>query len=322
MGSRALIVVTKGVDVARKRFGTDDGKSGVIFTRTGKAYFDNDEVEAAVIDRIIQAIDSAGMWQELKTDWILFDAELMPWSAKAQELIDAQYLTTAQAAMSSADNLLKALSYVGAPDDLSSLREKAQLMSSNAAGLKKVVNGYCWPVNGIDDYRVAPFHILAVEDRLLIDQPHTWHMKTLERLAREDEILTTTGWKSIDPHDENDRHALVDWWVRHTENGGEGLVLKPMDFTVSGSRGLIQPAMKVRGREYLRIIYGPDYDMPENIERLRERGLGKKFSMAEREFILGMEGLQRFLDQRPLADVHACALGILALESEPVDPRL
>ena len=100
------------------------------------------------------------------------------------------------------------------------------------------------------------------------------------------------------------------------------MVLKPMAFTVRGSKGLIQPAMKVRGKEYLRIIYGPDYDLDENIERLRERGLGKKFSMAEREYELGLEGLHRFVEKRPLADIHACVLGVLALESEPVDPRL
>ncbi|MEM6986724.1 MAG: hypothetical protein AAF499_09315, partial [Pseudomonadota bacterium] len=85
---------------------------------------------------------------------------------------------------------------------------------------------------------------------------------------------------------------------------------------------LVQPAMKVRGRDYLRIIYGPDYDLPENIERLRQRAIGRKSSLAEREFKLGLEGLCRFVERQPLAKVHMCALAVLALESEPVDPRL
>ncbi|MEL6233015.1 MAG: polynucleotide kinase-phosphatase, partial [Pseudomonadota bacterium] len=86
--------------------------------------------------------------------------------------------------------------------------------------------------------------------------------------------------------------------------------------------GLVPPAMKVRGRDYLRIIYGPDYDLAENIDRLRRRGLSRKFSLADREFRLGLEGLHRFVDRAPLSKVHHCALGVLALESEPVDPRL
>ena len=99
-------------------------------------------------------------------------------------------------------------------------------------------------------------------------------------------------------------------------------MFKPNTYAVKGEKGLIQPAMKVRGRDYLRIIYGPDYDLPEHIERLRKRGLGRKFSLADREFRLGLEGLTRFVEGMPLAKVHECALGVLALESEPVDPRL
>jgi protein phosphatase len=105
-------------------------------------------------------------------------------------------------------------------------------------------------------------------------------------------------------------------------SGGEGMVVKPLDFVMRGKRGLVQPAVKCRGREYLRIIYGPDYDAPENLERLRNRGLGPKRSLAQREFALGIEALERFVRKEPLRRVHECAFGVLALESEPVDPRL
>src|ERR1700685_513542 len=87
-------------------------------------------------------------------------------------------------------------------------------------------------------------------------------------------------------------------------------------------RGLLQPAVKCRGPEYLRIIYGPEYDAPENLERLRARGLSSKRSLALREFALGIEGLERFVRKEPLRRVYECVLGVLALESEPVDPRL
>src|SRR5437588_70300 len=100
------------------------------------------------------------------------------------------------------------------------------------------------------------------------------------------------------------------------------MVVKPMEFVVRGKKGLVQPAVKCRGREYLRIIYGPEYTQPQNLERLRSRGLGAKRSLALREFALGIEGLERFVRREPLRRVHECVFGVLALESEPVDSRL
>jgi protein phosphatase len=100
------------------------------------------------------------------------------------------------------------------------------------------------------------------------------------------------------------------------------MVVKPLEWTNRGSRGLVQPAIKVRGREYLRIIYGPEYTRPENLDRLRQRGLALKRSLAVREFALGIEALDRFVRHEPLRRVHECCFAVLALESEPVDPRL
>ncbi len=85
---------------------------------------------------------------------------------------------------------------------------------------------------------------------------------------------------------------------------------------------MVQPAVKCRGPEYLRIIYGPEYDSPDNLERLRVRRLAGKRSLASREFALGIEALERFVRREPLRRVHECVFGVLALESEPVDPRL
>lgn len=98
--------------------------------------------------------------------------------------------------------------------------------------------------------------------------------------------------------------------------------MKPLAGIAQGRRGLVQPGLKVRGREYLRIIYGPEYTAPANLERLRERSLAHKRSLAAREFALGIEALERFVRKEPLYRVHECVFGVLALESEPVDPRL
>jgi protein phosphatase len=165
--------------------------------------------------------------------------------------------------------------------------------------------------------------LLASEGKTHLDQDHQWHMQTLARLAAGDpDWLIATPYRVVDVADDAQVQQAIGWWTALTERGGEGMVVKPLDFIVRGKRGLLQPAVKSRGREYLRIIYGPEYTLPEHLERLRERGLATKRNLALREFALGVEGLERFTKREPLRRVHECVFAVLALESEPVDPRL
>ena len=322
MGSRALFVVARDGDAARTRFGVEDGKAGVIYTRTGRPFFKDDAQEAEIIARVASALDAAGLWDELETDWVVLDAEVMPWSLKAQELLRQQYFPTTAAAKASAEALLATARSATALEGAGTLAEMAEARLDNAKKMQAAIDGYCWVSESIDDVRIAPFHLLAAEDRVFDERSHAWHMETLSRLCKEDKILQMTSWRAFDAANEKAVAEIIAWWTDHTAKGGEGMVVKPSMFTASGGRNMIQPAMKVRGRDYLRIIYGPDYDVPGNIERLRQRGLSRKFSLAGREFKLGLEGLHRFVERQPLANVHECALGVLALESEPVDPRL
>lgn len=135
-------------------------------------------------------------------------------------------------------------------------------------------------------------------------------------------LLLATPYQIVDVTNPASEAAGTAWWEALTQRGGEGMVVKPFDFVVQGLRGLVQPAVKCRGQEYLRIIYGPEYTLPEHLERLRRRGLSAKRSLALREFALGIEALERFVAHEPLRRVHECVFGVLALESEPVDPRL
>jgi protein phosphatase len=182
---------------------------------------------------------------------------------------------------------------------------------------------YCWPTDGLRGLKLAPFHILASEGQVHTSKPHRWHMETLSRLALVDnELLLATPYRCVDLNDPTQVQEATQWWESLTAGGGEGMVVKPADFVAKGPRGLLQPAIKCRGREYLRIIYGPEYDLPHHLERLRHRGLSAKRSLAIREFCLGVEGLTRFVNREPLRRIHECVFGVLALESEPVDPRL
>ena len=135
-------------------------------------------------------------------------------------------------------------------------------------------------------------------------------------------MLLATPYRVVELADSAQEADATAWWEALTGSGGEGMVVKPLEFIARGEKGLVQPALKCRGSEYLRIIYGPEYDAPENLDRLRSRGVGAKRSLAAREFSLGVEGLERFVQREPLRRVHECVFGVLALESEPVDPRL
>jgi protein phosphatase len=323
MGSRAVLVVCRDAGVARKRFGTD-GSAGSIYTRTGRRFFDED-LEIAVLDRVRAAMDSAGTWDELATDWALVDAELMPWSAKAQELIRQQYAPTGVAARTALASVIPALDAAAERGvDTTAIAKRMRTRQGLAERYIEAYSGYSWPVDSIDDLRLAPFHVLASEGRTHTDRDHVWHIETVAAICRQDPgLLLATPYRVIDVTDADEVAAGVAWWEELTSRGGEGMVVKPLDFTPArGQKRPVQPAVKCRGPEYLRIIYGPEYTLPEHLERLRVRGLAAKRGLAHREFALGLEGLERFIRNEPLRRVHECVFGVLALESEPVDPRL
>ncbi len=181
---------------------------------------------------------------------------------------------------------------------------------------------YVWQVGSIDDLKLAPFHLMASEGHVHVDRDHQWHMGTLARLAAHDPIVIATEHRVVDLTDSSSEAETTSWWEALTARGGEGMVVKPLDFVVRGTRGLVQPALKVRGPEYLRLIYGPEYLAAANLERLRARGLSAKRALALQELALGIEALERFVRREPLRRVHECVFGVLALESEAVDPRL
>jgi protein phosphatase len=324
MGSRAVVVLARDAEAARKRFGVEDGKAGVVFTRTGRGFFNDDDLEREIIARIGTAVTTAGIWERLVTDWLCLDAELLPWSAKAQALIDTQYRPVGEAGMAGTTAAAQlAVQAAARGVDTGDLAARLVIRAANATAYDAAWRHYVRPVAGIADLRLAPFHLLASENAVHTDKPHDWHMALVAELAAADPaLIIATPYRLVDLGNPDDVAVATAWWESLTSSGGEGMVIKPLDFITRGKKGIIQPAIKCRGPEYLRIIYGPDYTMPENLERLRERGLGAKRGLALREFALGLEALDRFVKREPLRRVHECVFAVLALESEPVDPRL
>ena len=324
MGSRGLVVLARTLEVAEKRFGIAGGERGAVMSRTGRRFFGDPALEAAFLHRVDSAMEACGLWEDLATGWVLWDCEIMPWSLKAQALVDRQYAPVGAAAVAGLEALEGALAAAGARGvPIGDLAWRTGARLANARRFRDSYNRYVAPFAGLDDVRFAPFHLLASEGAVHADKDHLWHMTQAHRLAAADPaLILATAHRVIDLRSEAEAAEAVGWWESLTEAGGEGMVVKPLSYVARGAKGLHQPAVKCRGREYLRIIYGPDYDLPENLVRLRSRGLGHKRSMAIREFALGLEALRRFVNHAPLTRVHQCVFGVLAMESEPVDPRL
>jgi protein phosphatase len=323
MGSRAVALVCRDLEAARARFGAPGDRLGAVWTRTGRPFFD-EPLTAQLVDRLRAAAEAAGLFDELGSPWLLLDAELLPWSAKAEQLLRDQYAAVGAAARAALPAAIAVLEQAaGAGLDVSGLLARTRSRAANADAFTAAYRHYCWAVDGLDGVRVAPFQLLASQGAAHQAKPHGWHLDAADRLVSADpRIFTPTRRLCVDTTDAAATEAGVAWWEELTAAGGEGMVVKPAANLTRGSRGLVQPGLKVRGREYLRIIYGPDYTDPANLDRLRQRALGHKRSMAQREYALGLEALDRVARGEPLWRVHECVFAVLALESEPVDPRL
>ncbi|WP_239465564.1 polynucleotide kinase-phosphatase [Gemmata sp. SH-PL17] len=406
MGSRAVIIVCKDEAAAARRFGVNN-ESGIVYTRTGRRFFDDTATESAFLALVRDALTAADWWTKFNTDWVALDGELMPWSAKAQELLRRQYAATGSAATAALAEVNKLLANTADPSPTPPLSGeglktfdgsappsfpgkgvgglgRAALTArfgAKAEAVERFVASYrryCWSVNSVTDLKFAPFFLLATEGKLYFDRTHDWHMRTLAELcarptppsplpegkgepahdpavsgaastdnsfspfpgrrglqgepiggspsqgARGDGvgILHATPYRVVDLADAGEVESATQWWLDLTNAGDEGMVVKPLEVLTKGRRFFVQPALKVRGREYLRIIYGPDYLAAEHLSRLKHRAVGAKRGLAAREFGLGLEGLERFARSAPLREVHECVFAVLALESEPIDPRL
>ncbi|GAB2578712.1 polynucleotide kinase-phosphatase [Microlunatus antarcticus] len=323
MGSRAVVLLCRSSEVAAMRFGAGDGASGAVYTRTGRPFFAPAETEQ-LLQQLRRAVDDTGLWGELDTDWLLLDAELLPWSVKADELLRHQYAAVgaaARAALPAAVGVLEAVAARGT--DVTELLARTVSRVGNAEAFTDSYRRYVWPTSGLDGVQLAPFQLLATEGRTWTDHDHGWHLALADRLAAAAPALVRpTRSTLVDTTDPASVAAAVTWWEDRTGAGGEGMVVKPFANLVATGRGYAQPGIKVRGREYLRIIYGPDYTEPANLERLRDRNLGHKRSLASREYALGIESLERAAQREPLWRVYEPVFAVLALESEPVDPRL
>ena len=323
MGSRAVVIVCRDEEVVQRRFGVSGEGIGIVYTRTGRRFFSDatPALETELLEHLRDTLTRNDAWSAFSSDWFVFDCELMPWSVKAEELLRGQYASVGAAAIAAMTASVELLRKSPGAGELAGTFEKRSVMVQRYVDAYR---RYCWPVHSLADVRLAPFHLLASETGVHVDRDHVWHMESIAAMTSGDDkgVFVRTPYRIVDLADESSVAEATAWWEQMTASGGEGMVVKPIDFIARGKHGYTQPAIKCRGPEYLRVIYGPEYSAPDNLPRLRRRSVGGKRSLASREFALGVEALQRFVAREPLRRVHECVFGVLALESEPVDPRL
>lgn len=307
MGSRVVLVLYRSGD-------------GIAYTRTGRRVFDETSTRE-LVSAVDSAFEKSGLWGDLGSEWVILDCELMPWSAKAEGLIRSQYAAVGAAARADLRGEGSVLARAAARGlqvqdriDLNAERRE------NIDAFGRAYRGYVWPTAGLDGVRLAPFQVLATENGVHVDRPHAWHLDVADRLVESvPTLFTRTRRITVDLTSEASVAEGSQWWEELTAHGGEGMVVKP---AANRPTGKVQPGIKVRGRDYLRLIYGPDYTDAASLKALRDRSLSHKQSMALREYALGVEALQRSVNGEPLWRVHQAVFAVLAMESEPVDPRL
>ncbi len=240
MGSRAIVVLCRDETISQRRFGVIEPSLGTVYTRTGRKFFNEPELEAEFLSHLQLAADRSGIWEELGTDWLCLDCELMPWSAKAQELLRQQYAPVGTAgvlALTAAQQMLaKAREGVAG---LGGLAARTHNRLDSLECYVREYRQYCWPVSSLNDLKLAPFHLLASEGAVHTDKRHTWHMEMLARLCGADEqLLLPTPFQLVDLNDGASCEAAIRWWTDMTSAGREGIVVKPLDFLARGATWL------------------------------------------------------------------------------------
>ncbi|WP_267617433.1 polynucleotide kinase-phosphatase [Gordonia bronchialis] len=321
MGSRAVLVVVRDDDTARRVFGV--AGAGAIHTRTGRSFFGSADTDEMLV-RARRAGES--VFDRFGWSWMILDAEILPWNIKGEGLVRERFASVAAAATAELDLLAAELAAVGHRLDLGDRSERLAARRRDVDAFTASYLDHVQVGATVSDVRIAAFEVLAAggaeTTATFENRSHAWHLEVADALAEADSSLfAPTARMHVSTSSSRSRDAGAAWWTELTASGGEGMVVKPAANLVRDTKGgLVPPGVKVRGREYLRIIYGPSYT--DDLDRLRSRDLRHKRSMAMREYQLGREALARHARGAPLWKVHECVFAVLALETEKVDSRL
>lgn len=304
MGSRAVAVICRDEETSRRKFGSTI--PGCIYTRNGRPFFED---ASQVISELQAGLTRAKFWDRFKTDWVCLDGEILPWTLKADSLLrdhHQELLEVGRAELIALETIAKRFG-----------------LENNGSAERQAFKAY---ENLLSKYssergralQFAPFHLIATEGRAHTAQTHRWHMDVLRRLSESAGVpFLLTVSRDVRLDSQHDRAGCVSWWEKISKSGGEGVVVKPLHFAPRGRRGAAQPAIKCRGKEHLRMVYGPDYDLPERRRELASReslvNRRAKFREIVKQAAISLEGVDRFIAGEPIERVAECVRAVLAL---------
>jgi protein phosphatase len=320
-GSPVVFILCKTKEVAQKRFNTEE--QGICYNALGQRILSPSQEEYS-LNRLLQLCHHSKLWEELQSDWLCIEGVLCPYSQERS--LYSQHFPLSAIAHYTYEKIQKSL-------------EKAQLQGARVQGLSKyyqerteMVSHYqekihesFLPPIPFESFHFAPLHLLASEGQVHYQQTHLWHLQQFQKLLSSEKqlgldkpLLKSTPFLAVDLTNPTSESNAIQWWQDEIlAQNRDGVVIKSSTFVPQGKHWKIQPALKCRTPEYLRLLYGPEYTLQKNLKRLSYRKLTNKRILALKEFALGLEALERFVQNRPFSKVHECIAGILALESEP-----
>ncbi len=314
-GKQVAVVLCRNKKTARERFGITREGIGRMFTGKGQlALPDHPQQEAELLEELRKSLDAAGWWENNKSDWVVLEAELegpqaAVWGGYADEHRHiAQQAETGLAASLVAVEQARAngLPVDGLHQQLLVRQQRAAAYAAEAAQLDR-------------PWRVRLWHLLAWEGNVGHQQPHTWHLDQLERMASSAGRWEIPPFRRVDLISESDIRAANTWFEEQVAAGEGGAIVKPGAFLVDGGTDVLQPGLKVRAPGLFRLVHGPEYE--SEWPALQNRRLKDKRLRVIRQFALAYEGLNRFVEQEATIQVYECIFTALSLDAVDIDPR-
>jgi hypothetical protein len=321
MGSRALITLFKNEEIGKKYI--NKNKKGFILSRNNIRFF-NIEQEKQYVDRLVEDLTKHNFFEKYDTDLLILDCEILPWNLKANSLITNQYGLVSNTSRYVRNHKLEILKELFNQGKVSKEDVEKQInLLENSKKFHDVFSFYCWNIEDINNVKIAPFHILSFSKESNFNRNHEWHMGISKELSMMSSLFIETPYMIINLDNEQEKNSCIKWWKEITEDGHEGIVIKPYKFISKNKNGeIVQPAIKVRGKEYLRIIYGMDYLEKENLEIIKQRSAHKKMKKAISQFLLSVESINRFINMDKIENILECVLASMSIDNEFTDPRL
>lgn len=322
-GVRCLMVVCRQPEVACERFGLASPSWGRLYSRLGRPLVAAEEVEQATLRQLSAGLERAGLFELLGSNWVLLDGELVRWERRRELFGGASLSHTLHAGLTGMGRGLELLAQASARGVAVGGVERALWARRQALEALERVMGGQFPEGQEEQVQVAPFHLLASEGVTHVDKGHVWHLEQVEKLWRAvPELCRPTRWWRVRLDDAQALAEVTAWWESISACGEGGMVVKPLAFLPEGERGPMQPALKVRGREALRLVCGVEYTLSATLERLKQRPVGARRGQTLREQALSVEAMNRFVAREPLSRVHEVVSALLALKGESLDPHL